>query len=434
MMEVLLHVFCGTLPARLLAYAPFLDRLRFGKRGAAATLTVSLLLELLLVSAVLQSGRPEWVRGAEFLFAPVGVAACWLNIRMAPTKQLFACLLVIDYMMIVAGTASHVAVNVLNAGARSWQSSALCAVLYAVTWPTVYRLHRSAARQIYQIDAPQLWRVIWLAPALTTATALIFTGSLREEQVGNWRFLFTRIGLLVCTMVIYWILVQALAGLQKQAALEEQLRFEAHLLEMQISQQKKQNHLMVEHMDELRRQRHDLRHQLTAIQGLAGEENPRLRAYIDEVLRAIPASPRSYCENQAVNAIVSHYTALCRERGVEAEVQLAVPARTEQVTDAELCVIFGNLMENALEACGRMTEGRRFLRLNSTVHLGTLTITLDNSFDGRVTRENGRYRSSKRDDFGVGLSSIQAVARKREGDARFEADGRVFRSSVYLRI
>ena len=433
-MEVLLHVLCGTLPARLLAYAPFLDRLRFGKRAAAATITVSMLLELLLVGWAIRSGHPEWTRAVEFLFAPVGIAACWLNIRMAPTKQLFAYLLVIDYMMIVAGTASHLAVTALHAGARSWQSSAVCLALYAVTWPLVYRLQRRAARQIYMIDAPQLWRVIWLAPALTTATALIFTGSLEAEQVGDWRFLFARIGLLACVMVICWVLVQALDGLKKQSALEEQLRFEAHLLETQIAEQKKHSRLMVEHMDELRRQRHDLRHQLAAIQGLASPDDLRLREYIDELLDAIPPSPKLYCENQAVNAIVSHYAAMCDGRGVETEIQLSVPSRTEQVTDAELCVIFGNLLENALEACARMTEGRRFIRLNSAEHLGTLAITMDNSFDGDARQENGRFRSGKRGDFGVGLSSIQAVARKRGGDARFEPDGRVFRSSVYVRI
>ena len=119
---------------------------------------------------------------------------------------------------------------------------------------------------------------------------------------------------------------------------------------------------------------------------------------------------------------------------MEGDIRLVVPAKTEQLTDAELCVIFGNLLENALEACGRMTEGRRFLRLSSDVHLGTLTITMDNSFDGQVKQENGRYRSSKRDDFGVGLRSILAVARRHGGDARFAPDGQVFRSSVYLSV
>lgn len=76
----------------------------------------------------------------------------------------------------------------------------------------------------------------------------------------------------------------------------------------------------------------------------------------------------------------------------------------------------------------------RFIQIRTSQQYNTMTITMENSFDGAVQVEKGRYRSSKRPDFGVGLASIQAVARKCRGDARFEANGRVFRSSVYVRI
>ena len=46
----------------------------------------------------------------------------------------------------------------------------------------------------------------------------------------------------------------------------------------------------------------------------------------------------------------------------------------------------------------------------------------------------GKFRSRKREDFEIGLSSVQSVARKGQGDARFESDGLVFLSSVYVRI
>ena len=81
-----------------------------------------------------------------------------------------------------------------------------------------------------------------------------------------------------------------------------------------------------------------------------------------------------------------------------------------------------------------MTEGKKFIHLGSRVDMGLLTIIMDNSFHGQFKQEHGKYLSSKRDDFGVGLSSIQAVAHKRGGDARFDTDGNVFHSSVYMQI
>lgn len=267
-----------------------------------------------------------------------------------------------------------------------------------------------------------------------TVLALIFTNSYLKSSVDSVFFLFCRISLLVCVFAIYYVLLQSLEGLEQQAALRQRLIFESRLLEAQITEQKKYNQLMAEHAEEVRRQRHDLRHQPTAIRGLAGKDNPQLRTYIDSLLDAIPTAPQTYCANQAVNAIVSRCAGIFKERGVDFTARLAVPADTEQVSDAELCVIFGNLMENAVEACFRMTEGVKFVRLNSSLEHGILTITMDNSFDGQVKQEEGRFRSSKRDDFGVGLTSIQAVAKAHHGDARFEMDGQTFYSSVYLSV
>lgn len=133
-----------------------------------------------------------------------------------------------------------------------------------------------AARQVYRIDAPRLWRVIWLLPAMMSGIVTIFTGILEVDMVGTWQFLLTRTSLLLCVVVVYWVLLSALDG--------------------------------------LRQQRHDLRHQLNAIRGLAGEDNHPLNQYIDSLLHDIPVAPRTYCEKQAVNAIVSHYAAQFTDR------------------------------------------------------------------------------------------------------------------------
>ena len=109
--------------------------------------------------------------------------------------------------------------------------------------------------------------------------------------------------------------------------------------------------------------------------------------------------------------------------------------------DNDLCLVFGNLIENAIEACRRMDtsdslneKSSHFIRLHAHVHYKTLIITMDNSFDGHVSIQNGKYRSSKRDDYGIGLSSIRSVAGKYDGDVAFEAADGVFQSSVYLQI
>ncbi|MDD3252806.1 MAG: GHKL domain-containing protein [Lachnospiraceae bacterium] len=260
-------------------------------------------------------------------------------------------------------------------------------------------------------------------------------------EVFNYQFAFTYMFASLFQMgILFFIVFTGIAGglyIRDVIKLEHQQRelaFEVNLMEMQIEEQKKHSLLMVENAEKLRQQRHDLRHQLTVVKELADHDNEKLNDYISSLIEQVPSSPKSYCENPAVNAIVSRYASICEKNGIDCTINLTVPEHNEQMTDSSLCVIFGNLLENAVEACTRMTEGHKFIRLNSSLQYDMLTITMDNSFDGKVTEEQGKFRSRKREDFGIGLSSIQAVARKGQGDARFESDGLVFLSSVYVRV
>ena len=93
---------------------------------------------------------------------------------------------------------------------------------------------------------------------------------------------------------------------------------------------------------------------------------------------------------------VSHYATRCQQEGIAFTARLTVPAQNEGLDDRALCVVFANLLENGVEACGRMAGGKKFIRLNSSLEYGVLTITMDNSFDGQARQEDGKFLSSKR--------------------------------------
>ena len=430
MMEALLYVFCTTLPCHILPVALF-ENSRWRSRPAALAL-VSLNVLCKMGTAAYCFANGLNYRNWELVFAAIGFLIYCCFLRLSPFKLFFTYLLIVDYVLIVRGVASFLAMRIFHASIQGWSSSFASVLLYVASMLPLFPASRRVIDRISLIDAPRLWRTIWLIPALPTTLTLLFTNAYQKNSVESTRFLFCRLSLLVSVFTICSVLLQSLHALERQAALRQQLKLEAHLLEVQLAEQKRCSQMMADHAEQLRRQRHDLRHQLTAIRGLADGTPESLKAYIDSLLDAIPSSPQPDCENQAVNALVSHYAALCQDRGVETEIRLSVPTRVEQISDGELCVLFGTLLENAVEACGRMAGGKRFLRLNSAIHPGALTITMDNSFDGQIRLENGRYRSSKRDDFGIGLASIQATVRKCGGSTRFEMDGGVFRSSVYV--
>lgn len=248
--------------------------------------------------------------------------------------------------------------------------------------------------------------------------------------------LFFQIGIfifLLMTGVIGGMFVREALQLRSR---EQRMQYEMQLMEFRMEEESKHQRLLLENQEAVRAQRHDLRHQLAVIRSFSEKaDSTQLTEYLDSLVAAIPTEQgRSYCENAAVNAIVSHYAAQAEQQGIELSILLAVPAHPEHVPDSSLCVVIGNLLENAIEACCRMKEGKRFIRLRSRLQYDILTVTMDNSFDGVARQKDGQFLSSKREEIGTGLRSVTAMAGKYGGGTSFKTDGNIFLSSVYFKI
>jgi hypothetical protein len=68
------------------------------------------------------------------------------------------------------------------------------------------------------------------------------------------------------------------------------------------------------------------------------------------------------------------------------------------------------------------------------MHLNTLVIRMENSYSGRLRRWGRFYLSGKRDEVGIGLTSIASIADAAGGNASFYPEGDVFVSDVYLTL
>ena len=215
---------------------------------------------------------------------------------------------------------------------------------------------------------------------------------------------------------------------------EKELAYEKKILDMRTNEQRENSLLLVENEKLISRQRHDLKHHLAVISDMADDNNKELKSYINNLIQQIPSSKVKFCDNIIVNTVISHYAAICKSENIDFSAKLLVPETKNQKLDSDLCVVFSNLLENAVEACKRMDNEYKFIKIASNIHFDLLTITMDNSYNGVVVKEGDQYRSSKRDDFGIGLSSIQSIAQSRKGNVSFKHDDIIFYSSVYFKI
>ena len=298
----------------------------------------------------------------------------------------------------------------------------LCMVFIAVYTIREAFLHHNVSAKRYILPITLL--------SLASVAGLIFYVFSINYMVAS----MTQLGI-----VVFLLLVGVTAGLSIKDSLElknkrKELDFQKQLMDIQVKEQKTHSLLLDQHEQLLSQQRHDLRHHLNAILALANPANTQLTDYLHTLVDNIPQSQKVFCENKAVNAILAHYDALCAQKGISLELHVGISETNPSLSDSALCIIFGNLLENAVEACERMNGGRRFITLHTRQQYDLLTITMDNSFNGSIRMENGRFRSSKRDNFGIGLHSIRDVAQHAGGDAEFHGEDQVFLSSVFVKL
>jgi sensor histidine kinase YesM len=133
--------------------------------------------------------------------------------------------------------------------------------------------------------------------------------------------------------------------------------------------------------------------------------------------------------------LLRHYARLAAEQDIGFTVQAEL-GRNIGIVDSDLCSVLSNLLENAVEACKRMSSGERFINITIAQKKSTLSIYLENSVDKDTIRNRGsRFYSAKEPGrIGYGLSSVGAIAGRYNGEAAFVFDEtrNVFISTVLL--
>jgi len=179
--------------------------------------------------------------------------------------------------------------------------------------------------------------------------------------------------------------------------------------------------------------RHDFKYHLKAIDELLHTGNiEKTELYLTEIRKQIPEEDlHYYCTDSVVNALLASYAKNCEKFNIKYSAKIALP-KTPSISRYDICIILGNLLENALEACKKLESGGE-IDLAAKTSEQYLTITVKNSFDGVVIEKNGELASTKKDG-GFGLRSVKAVAERYGGHVSMERTENVFMIYVMVNV
>ena len=175
---------------------------------------------------------------------------------------------------------------------------------------------------------------------------------------------------------------------------------------------------------------HDLRHIIRQIYTLLGDEHiTALDAYMERVLALTEHTEKVFCENVCINALFQYYCGVCVRNGIHFEA--AVSCGELAIPDADLTILLGNALENAVTACveyRQKTDLEAVLTVSARVIADDLTVQIENSCaevvltDGADPQEKARSAAAFRSVHpggGQGLKRMEFVAESRNGKVDF---------------
>ena len=187
----------------------------------------------------------------------------------------------------------------------------------------------------------------------------------------------------------------------------------------------------------IRRLKHEMRGHLTNIKGLARNgEYASLDDYIakmDESMSDFELTLQT--GNPVTDVIVNDIRRRSLDLGIRFQVDFHYPEPVAY--DAfDVGIILQNLLQNALEACEKVSEGERFIVLTGKRRGRFFLIEVKNSFAGEVVfGQDGLPVTTKKVDVpmhGIGLSNVRWEAEKYMGELELKTDQREFSATVLL--
>ena len=306
-----------------------------------------------------------------------------------------------------------------------------------------------------------LWKLLLLLNATPFGIVLSVVLLTTTEEERIWMEMpdgfkgYNILGLLLLSLLSFIGLFQAVIVLARQQQLEEQNML-AEVNQSYYAAMEQQHFA-------IRRLKHDLANHLAVAVTLPEAQR---EAYIKSLMEdsAFSRSLR-YCADPVVNAVLTVKEEQMKRFSVRLEVQIDI-LQELPFEKTDICALFSNALDNAVEACRRLPEAQRYVRVKSRARKGLFCLEVTNPVEvvenrqspqtgtARICDDNGgahvfvedrvegRWERGKdrlppttkadKENHGFGLRSMKEIAERNHGAMEIRAEGERFEVFLYM--
>ena len=310
---------------------------------------------------------------------------------------------------------------------REYFYLAFRAVLFAAVIFLEYRFVRSPFRRMVVIIQNEWNFAVVIAVAFFILNVLLSSYHMMDNYNPTYNNLMVSSAYVLMTVVYFCIciflqnVVLRYEKEQTQAAVTLQLSS----LERQIKMQKSA-------AEDVRRARHDLRHNcMVAIGQITSEDYDGAVRFLKQFTDLVETyTIKNYCVNNAINCVLSSFAEKAEKAGISVEIKANIPEKLLKIDEVELASVFANAFENAIEGCLSAGSASLFIMVSADYSDSRVLLSVKNSC-GHVEFEDGHVVSTKPGG-GTGTKSISYFAQKYHGIADFFSQDNVFVMQAFL--
>ena len=280
--------------------------------------------------------------------------------------------------------------------------------------------------------SPALWRLMLMLTfsPLGIMLSLILLRSPFSSRNEN---LISDTTLFLVVILSFVGLLRALTVLERQRRLERENALAV--------ENRRYYEAMEQQQFEIRRLKHDLSNHLQTLLALPEQQK-------DEYIKGMLDNPAfgqvlTWCGDLTVNAVLTAKESLMRQKEIRFTAKMDI--REELPFEkADICTIFANALDNAVEGCMKVEKSRREIWLDAREGKGILAVNIKNSCQNTGTGQKisakdmekkiRLLKTTKKDkeNHGFGLKSIQKTVKRHGGNMEIKQKTESFELFLYL--
>ena len=240
--------------------------------------------------------------------------------------------------------------------------------------------------------------------------------------------------IILCICIVFTIVITnyvVFLMIEKYTDIEER-QHEEELVLSEVAYQNEYYRDMERYQEQIQDIRHDMKNRLAALYDAAEEgDSSVVMAVLGEMLEDISLTEDIiYSANPVLNSILKLKAAKAKDSSIKTDIQAFIPKRIG-IETGDMGVLYGNLLDNAIEACRQIVQGERYLAFETKYQEGNLFILVRNSKTGKENRRLATTKTDKRK-HGRGIRTVRRVAEKYGGTLLLEDLGNIFEAKLLL--